>query len=138
MNELMNQILYPLLVAVVTGLAGLIGYGFKYLFKYLQLKIDTLQDETDRKYLTSLMEDAEQHIHDAVVLTNETFVKELKNSNEDGILTEEDIINAYNKTLGTFKSTFGSNNIEMLDSLLPDANLWIKTKIEGFVKLNKD
>ena len=84
------------------------------------------------------MEDAEQHIHDAVVLTNETFVKELKNSNEDGILTEDEIITAYNRTLNTFKSTFGAHNIDMLSTLLPDANMWIKTKIEGFVKLNKD
>ena len=37
MNDLMNQILYPLLVAVVTGLAGLIGYGFKYLFQYIYI-----------------------------------------------------------------------------------------------------
>lgn len=136
-QQVFYEIIYPIIIAIVTGLTALIGYGFKYLFKYLDTKIGAMENEEDRKILESVKKQAEDHISTAVVKTNQVLVENLKSANADGRLTPEEITQAFSQTYVEAKSLMGQELYVQLKQYLPDVEVWIRSKIELYVNLNK-
>jgi len=136
-SELFFDILYPILLAITTGLSVLIGYGFKSLFKYLDSLSNSITDEDTRKKVESIKVQAEEYIATAVVKVNQVLVDELKSAAQDKKLTKEEIAQAFNRAYRETKLLMGPEFLSELRSAVYEVDGWIQSKIEYYVNLSK-
>lgn len=127
----------PILLAVIAGVVSLIGYGFKYLFKLAEKRIESIEHQTYRDDLDNLLTFLDSIVSSAVIQTNQQLGEQLKFSKPDGKLTDEEKEQLYLETENTVLSLIGEEFYGRLSNLLPNVNELITTKIEYWVNLCK-
>jgi len=137
MSGTVLQILLPILVAVSTGVAGLIGVYFKAATTKVNQQTSQIANEDDKAIAYKVLSDVEDAIKTATVATNQTFVDALKAKSSDGKLSTIEMQEAFKKTFDTTISLLGVGLLDEARKLKPDITAWINTKIEYYVNSSK-
>lgn len=134
-NEMILEVLLPIVIAIISGVATLIGVYFSYLIRLANKQVQSLEKAEDRKLLYQLLADVEDSIQTAVVRTNQLFVDALK---ENGLkLTDPQKIEAYERTYSEVISLLGQDAYAQLEKLVPNIKGWMEAKIEFAVNKYK-
>jgi len=84
-----------------------------------------------------LIKQAEDFVSTAVVETNQILVDNLKAANEDGKLSKDEMVKAFNNTYKRVLELMGDEFKAQLEIFVPNTEEWIKSKIEYYVNMNK-
>lgn len=128
MIELLQQIFE---VCIVPLLGVLTAYAITLVKKKTEEVNTKISDETLKKYTDMLS----QTIQDCVIATNQTYVNSLKEKNA---FTKEAQIEAFNQTYRKVMSIITDEAKKQLITVYGDLNVYIATKIEAEVNLNKE
>lgn len=127
-TEILQQIFD---LCIVPLLAVLTGYAVS-LIKKKTTEIDTkITDETLKKYTDMLS----NTIQECVISTNQTYVNALKGKNA---FDKEAQKEAFHQTYEKVMSVITEDAKEQLTAAYGDLNVYITTKIEAEVNLNKE
>ena len=122
-----NTILTPILIALGTGLAALVTWGFTMLQAWLSKKI---KDDKLRLISNTVLD----LIRDSVLFVNQTIVEQLK---KDGKFDAEAQHLALSKALERVKANLTKESLAILTELYGDVETWLQTQIEAFVNRSK-
>lgn len=136
-KEQFMSVLLPILLALITATGTLLLYWLKILTAKAKAKLEEIEDEIDRKYTQDLIKQAEDFVSTAVVETNQILVDNLKAANEDGKLSKDEIVKAFNHTYKRVLELMGDEFKAQLEIFVPNTEEWIKSKIEYYVNMNK-
>ena len=123
LEQLLNIAIYP----AITLAAMFVCYFFSVKIAELKKKTD---NDLSKKYLDML----DTTITNAVLSTTQTYVDSLK---KDGAFTKEAQEIAFKKTYDAIVNVLNDEAKKYLTEAVGDLELYITTKIEAEVKLNK-
>lgn len=123
MHELIANYGLAALAVIASGLGLLMS-------KYVLVAIES---KKVRDYVSRAYEEAKA----AFLEVGETYVKALKDANEDGKLTEGEKAEAKKRAIAIAKSNLGKKGLQRLARIF-DVDSWLANKIEAFVGESKD
>ena len=129
--------LLPIILTILSGIGVLVGYWVKILAAKAKSQLNLLELEIDKQFVRSVIEQAEDFISTAVIETNQVLVDALKEKNEDGKLSAEEVKLAFNTTLSKVYDLMDKDMLESLDMVVADTRKWITSKIEYYINMNK-
>lgn len=129
--------LLPIILTILSGIGVLVGYWVKILAAKAKSQLNLLELEIDKQFIRSVIEQAEDFISTAVIETNQVLVDALKEKNEDGKLSAEEVKLAFNTTLSKVYDLMDKDMLESLDMVVADTQKWITSKIEYYINMNK-
>lgn len=125
------ELITQLFELVVIPLLGIIT---AYIVKLVNKKITEIEVSVDTELATKYLDMLDKTISECVIATNQTYVESLKSKGE---FTSEAQHEAFAKTINAVLTILGDDTIEYLTEAIGDLNIYIETKIESEVKLNK-
>lgn len=126
-QELLNSLLYVVITAVIPVLVT-------FLVKFLRIKFDQVQEETDQLIINNTVNAALDLILDTVQSTSQTYVDSLK---ESGEFNEVAQVRAFNQTKDTVMKLLSEESKNILATLYTDLDAWLDTQIEAAVRQTK-
>lgn len=126
-QELLNSLLYVVITAVIPVLVT-------FLVKFLRIKFDQVQEETDQLIISNTVNAALDLILDTVQSTSQTYVDSLK---ESGEFNEVAQVRAFNQTKDTVMKLLSEESKNILATLYTDLDAWLDTQIEAAVRQTK-
>lgn len=132
MNEFSFQELLKLLIQVVLlpAIPVIVTYVVKTLKTHIESKIAQVNNSDIALYLNQVCDIISQ----AVTYTTQTYVDTLK---AEGKFDEEAQKTAFQKTKDAVITMISKEAYDLLNSLYDDTSVWLETKIEQEVKLQK-
>lgn len=115
-------------------LIPLLGLGTAYLIKWLKVKEKEVNDKIDNATAEKYVSMVAQTITDCVIATNQTYVEALK---KEGSFDIEAQKIAFQKTYEAVISVLSEDAKEYLAALYGDATVYLTTRIEAEVNLQK-
>lgn len=122
-NNLVNELLTPIIAAVGTALAGFITYGIARFTKWITTK-------TKNEKLEEAINRIETIIYGAVKTTNQQFVDDLKKAGKFDAKAQKE---AFEKTLANVKKLLTKELEEILGEAFGDIELYLEIMIERYV-----
>lgn len=130
--ETFKQILEILMqVVIIPAIPIIVGYAIKVFNEWAESKAVEIENETVESYLMEITDIISQ----AVLSTTQTYVDSLK---AQGKFDEEAHKVAFELTKNTVMVLLSQEAKEFLALMYGDLDLWIDTKIEQFVKIQKE
>lgn len=129
-NEMINNVLYTIITAVIPVVAA-------YIVCLIRSKIKesgTIQDFTKNEYTQKLVEDAINQVLDAVIYVNQIYVDSLKNKGE---FTKEAQEEAFNLAYVEAINMISESSKKAIETLYGSFDKWLKLKIEASVNTAK-
>lgn len=129
-NEMINNVLYTIITAVVPVVAT-------YIVCLIRSKIKesgTIQDFTQNEHTQKLVEDAINQVLDAVIYVNQIYVDSLKNKGE---FTKEAQEEAFNRAYVEALNMISESSKKAIETLYGSFDKWLKLKIEASVNTVK-
>lgn len=129
-NEMLNNILYILLTAILPILAT-------YIVNLIKTKIKeskTIEEATKNEDMSNLVKDALSDVMDAVLYVNQTLVDGLKSK---GKFTKESWDEAFNMAYVEAMNMISDSAKEAIESMYGSFDKWLKLKIESSVNMAK-
>lgn len=125
------ELITQLFELVIIPLLGIVTAYIVKLVNKKMAEIDvSVNNELASKYINML----DKTISECVIATNQTYVESLKSKGE---FTTEAQHEAFAKTVNAVMSILGQDAIEYLNEAVGDLSIYIETKIESEVKINK-
>lgn len=112
----------------------LLGVGTLYLVFLIKTKINELKLKQDSELAKKYFEMLDKTICNAVIATNQTYVEALK---KEGKFDAEAQKNAFKQTYDTVMKLLTEDAKTYLQTAVADLTVYIKTRIESEVNLNK-
>lgn len=112
----------------------LLGVGTIYLVFLIKAKINELKLKHESDLAKKYFDMLDKTICDAVIATNQTYVDALK---KEGKFDTEAQKKAFKQTYDTVMKLLTADAKEYLESAVADLTVYINTRIESEVKLNK-
>ena len=113
----------------------LLGVGTLYLMFFIKAKINELKQKQDNELAKKYFDMVSKTICDAVISTNQTYVEALKKA---GKFDAEAQKIAFQKTYDTVIKLLTDDAKTFLESIVSDLTLYLTTRIESEVNLNKE
>lgn len=124
----LENILVPILLALGTGIAGLVTYGFTRLNAWINLKVGN-------EKLANALERVADIVHDAVVLVNQRMVDGLKAT---GTFDPEKQKEAFELALSQALALIDKETKKLLEEVYGDLAAYLSILIEATIKRVKD
>ena len=124
----LENILVPILLALGTGIAGLITYGFTRLNAWINLKVGN-------EKLANALERVADIVHDAIVLVNQRMVDDLKAT---GKFNPEKQKEAFELALSQALALIDKETKKLLEEVYGDLAAYLSVLIEATIKRIKD
>lgn len=124
----LENILVPILLALGTGIAGLITYGFTRLNAWINLKVGN-------EKLANALERVSDIVHDAIVLVNQRMVDDLKAT---GKFNPEKQKDAFELALSQALALIDKETKKLLEEVYGDLAAYLSVLIEATIKRVKD
>lgn len=112
----------------------LLGIVTAYIVKLVNKKLAEIDVSVDNELASKYINMLDKTISECVLATNQTYVESLKNKGE---FTAEAQKEAFKKTFNAVVEILGDDAIEYLYEAIGDLTIYIETKIESEVKINK-
>lgn len=112
----------------------LLGIVTAYIVKLVNKKMAEIDVSVDNELVSKYINMLDKTISECVIATNQTYVESLKSKGE---FTAEAQHEAFAKTVNAVMSILGQDAIEYLNEAVGDLSIYIETKIESEVKINK-
>lgn len=112
----------------------LLGIVTAYIVKLVNKKLTEIDVSVDNELASKYINMLDKTISECVLATTQTYVESLKNKGE---FTKEAQEEAFKKTYTTVINILGTDAIEYLNEAIGDLSIYIETKIESEVKINK-
>lgn len=123
----LQEILYLLLTGVLPLLVV-------YIINFLRIKIKEQTTSLEDQNLSKYIDTAVEVIGQVVIDVNQTFVDELK---KKGSFTEESAREAKEKAVEKCKQLISEKSKEAIEIVYNDFDVYLNSKIEELVKVNK-
>lgn len=124
----LENILVPILLALGTGIAGLITYGFTRLNAWINLKVGN-------EKLAKALERVSDIVHDAVVLVNQRIVDDLKATGKFNPAKQKE---AFELALDQALALIDKETKKLLEEVYGDLAAYLSILIEATIKRVKD
>jgi uncharacterized membrane protein len=125
----MNDLLQSVLVTVIPLLGTLLSVFIGYLIAYLKKKTEALQNQYTRELIDRVLDEAQRAIEQAVMATEQEYVRVIK----DGKLTREQAEEAKRRANETFRKLMTVSSLQILNNVVSDLNEFIDNAIENYV-----
>ena len=126
-NAVLGTIIQVIIIPLIT-------LGSLYLKKFVNKKMEELEEQTKNEALAKQLEIAKETLEACVTTTTETFVKDLKKVDN---FTDEDKVLAFEQTRRAFLDTVSTGTILALETLYGDYENWIKVQTERILAESK-
>lgn len=113
----------------------LLGIVTAYIVKLVNKKLTEIDISVDNELTSKYIKMLDKTISECVLATNQTYVESLKNKGE---FTAEAQKEAFQKTFNAVVNILGQDAIEYLNEAVGDLTVYIETKIESEVRINKE
>lgn len=113
----------------------LLGIVTAYIVKLVNKKLTEIDISVDNELTSKYIKMLDKTISECVLATNQTYVESLKNKGE---FTAEAQKEAFQKTFNAVVNILGQDTIEYLNEAVGDLTVYIETKIESEVRINKE
>lgn len=125
----MNDLLQSVLVTVIPLVGTLLSVFIGYLIAYLKKKTEALQNQYTRELIDRVLDEAQRAIEQAVMATEQEYVRVIK----DGKLTREQAEEAKRRANETFRKLMTVSSLQILNNVVSDLNEFIDNAIENYV-----
>ena len=125
----MNDLLQSVLVTIIPLLGTLLSVFIGYLIAYLKKKTEALQNQYTRELIDRVLDEAQRAIEQAVMATEQEYVRVIK----DGKLTREQAEEAKRRANETFRKLMTVSSLQILNNVVSDLNEFIDNAIENYV-----
>ena len=127
-NELIQQILNAVVEGLLPVIMALITLASYYLVKLIYTKTNQIKNEIKDEDAKRMLVDVSKIIADAILATNGTIVKDLK---ENGKLTDSVSKKALESTVNSVKAQLNDEAKQLLESKYVDIDIYLQTQIES-------
>lgn len=127
----MQEFLEGLGTACVPLALAVIGYISAFLAKFINAKKEEIQSKTNNEKVNTYIGIAADTALRVVETLNATLVEELKAANEDGKLTQEEILEIRNTALSTITETLSEDVKNGLTTAFGDLEKYLSMLIES-------
>lgn len=125
--ELLNQILYVLIVGILTVVT-------KYVVSYLNEKKQAIKEELTENEFQNTMLKAVEVIERVIETTSQTYVDALK---KQGKFDEEAQTEALKKTVEDIMVLLPSEAKALIEVTYNDVDKWVKSYVESYLRADK-
>lgn len=130
LNDFVMEWLIKILTVVLTLLGTYITMYYKKLIALSIKKVESIESENERTLIKGAIDNLDKLILQSVTSLNETMVKGLKEANEDGKLTMEDINTIKNSIHLLVNSQITDATKEAVNKQLNDIDAYIEHQSE--------
>lgn len=116
-------------MAAEAALSVIVPFLTYQLFRWVKTKAAAAENE----YLENFVRYLEELVRHAVDSTNQTFVNTIKAAREDGKLTEDEALEAFEQTQEAVLASLSVAGAELAHKLLGDLDQWLAVLIEAAV-----
>ena len=127
-NELIQQILNAVVEGLLPVIMALITLASYYLVKLIYTKTNQIKNEIKDEDAKRMLVDVSKIIADAILATNGTIVKDLK---ENGKLTDSVSKKALESTVNSVKAQLNDEAKQLLESKYVDIDVYLQNQIES-------
>ena len=127
-NELIQQILNAVVEGLLPVIMALITLASYYLVRLIYTKTNQIKNEIKDEDAKKMLVDVSKIIADAILATNGTIVKDLK---ENGKLTDSGSKKALESTVNSVKAQLNDEAKQLLESKYVDIDVYLQNQIES-------